>query len=470
MSSPSDSPRPNHRAARRAARGEPRNPNDHVWVYSYDQMFGLRNHAHQPADYHHYHHARRFDHAHAHHHHHHPAIPGNHVHAHPGPDRDFDLDRIVGYTQAAGSSGWHAAEDRKRLRDTSPPCPICLDEIPRAEEFVVESCQHKFCVKCISKHITLLAEENSKYPIPCPMCDDPLDDSVCLSLVEDRDETYRKLNRLIIERGFCSQLRYCANEECGEPFDWEPNPDVAGNPYEFRVECPICEQATCVNCLQRWHEGKTCKENQKDGGDDNVEALGRRMGWTRCPQCRTLVDRRKDDCYFVRCRCGCGFCHKCGAEYQSSTPTRDNEHGKPSCNCGLFGDNDEHDDNLGRNRIFEGLRELQHGLDRLMVQEFDREDPAPGHEGRNGFVSLGKWVDDARMRRKLSPNMVSDLISFRCPYTVCGKQFGSLRALEQHLASVQRHDVWLCCGRPFYSERSREQHRLAVHGEEMYLF
>lgn len=370
--------------------------------------------------------------------------------------------------RAPASSSTHAAQDNLVAPDAIPDCPICLDKIPVEDSFTIESCCHVFCKPCIRKHVYVLANENTRYPLPCPQCNGPLDDSVCLSLVDEYEETYDKLTRMIIEKGFCSQLRYCANEECGEPFDWDHNADTVGTPLEFRVECPICQVATCVNCRQRWHEGKTCEEHLGDGEDNDVIDLGRRLGWMRCPRCGVLVDRRQGDCHFVRCRCGCGFCHNCGVEYQSTEPAQGNAHGTPGCECGLFGEDYQALENPIRLQLVQRLRELNEGLDRLIVR------PQPGprarlegvdmRRGPNGLLALDTWIGGWRHRRKLAPKMLADLRAFRCPYDACGRQFDSLRALEQHLLSVRRHDVWLCCGRPFYTARSKERHVAAVHG------
>eukprot|EP00171_Calliarthron_tuberculosum_P019374 IDg19374t1 len=131
-----------------------------------------------------------------------------------------------------------------------------------------------------------------------------------------------------------NELRYCSNPACATPFDYEE-----GGPGPC-VICPLCDTATCAECIAPWHAKQSCAEARPDGA---LDALAAQRRWRRCPSCTTLVDR-VDGCNFVRCRCGTGFCYACGVAYvddpraslDSAGQPRANQHGTPACNCPLF--------------------------------------------------------------------------------------------------------------------------------------
>lgn len=45
---------------------------------------------------------------------------------------------------------------------------------------------------------------------------------------------------------------------------------------------------------------------------------------------------RQDGCNYMTCKCGAGFCYKCGTAYVSLKGTASNVHGTPGCKCKLF--------------------------------------------------------------------------------------------------------------------------------------
>lgn len=218
----------------------------------------------------------------------------------------------------------------------SQECPICLTVVSQRQAFTPASCGHVFCRQCVTTYLTKIAKETKKFPILCPSCSVEVDINRCLALVSPFPRTYQALQTFVLERQHVRCLRYCANPLCSAPFDFELPPSVDGNPSEFRVHCPLCRTSTCVKCKVKWHQGKTCSEYTSEVSQSGISNLARENNWQQCPKCSNMIDRRRGDCYFVQCTCGCAFCHRCGTAYQDVVATPRNSHGTPACSCGLF--------------------------------------------------------------------------------------------------------------------------------------
>lgn len=132
------------------------------------------------------------------------------------------------------------------------------------------------------------------------------------------------------------------------------------------MECGVCGEITCAKCRDLWHGEKPCGEGESFA----LRQVANGNGWMECPACGEMIERRRGDCWFVRCRCGVGFCHKCGTAYESLGRIRGNSHGKPGCNCGLFGG--------------EGVRTQHEFKGNIGVNEWVRMAVADAIAGRKG--------------------------------------------------------------------------------------
>eukprot|EP00171_Calliarthron_tuberculosum_P009555 IDg9555t1 len=105
----------------------------------------------------------------------------------------------------------------------------------------------------------------------------------------------------MIEKAHMRVVRYCSNPQCATPFDFEHDK------CEPSVLCPPCDVKSCVSCNSVWSEGRPYKV---------------------------------DGCNFIKCRCGRGFCLKCGNGYAQDSDNndgaRENRHGIPTCQCLLL--------------------------------------------------------------------------------------------------------------------------------------
>ncbi|KAI0563258.1 E3 ubiquitin ligase RBR [Gracilaria domingensis] len=341
--------------------------------------------------------------------------------------------------------------------ESTVECQICFDEFLPHLVFASNDCKHHFCFPCMAQYLRLVIQRGHPYPITCPSCRINLENDACLKALSGTGEDYEALERLIINKDYTKKIRYCANSKCAMPFDWVVDDAGGQNIAQIaRVLCPFCDTETCAVCRCVWHEDETCEEHAVQQDLESLSLLTRLNKWTRCPECGHLIEKRNGDCNFVRCTCGCGFCHSCGAAYMTLEATSDNVHGMPGCNCSLF-------------PPVEAEQPPQPRQQRPQPPEPQVEDPIefyPGVAGPNGYVNVKKCLsgDLREMGGPLPQAMLRSLAMNVCPYEDCDIQFQSMRSLEQHLAFVQRHEVHLCCNRPFYHYASLRNHQVNNHG------
>ncbi len=187
-------------------------------------------------------------------------------------------------------------------------CPICLDDVPLSAILVPGPCNHGFCRDCLTMQATLAARA-ARAPLPCASCGASLDATSVLPLLTPADATALTNALAVAAAGF---VRYCAY--CNEA--------VSGGLPTF----------TCPRC------GKQNGPRE----DDTLAALAASKGWTACPGCGHLASKDSSwSCNYAMCICGVSFCLRCGAPYiraggSSSNPRPSNQHGTPSCDCGLY--------------------------------------------------------------------------------------------------------------------------------------
>ena len=97
-----------------------------------------------------------------------------------------------------------------------------------------------------------------------------------------------------------------------------------------------CQEVLELPPDQRSADGIKSGAAAKAAREDHASMLkmAADLAWKKCPSCNILVDRI-DGCNYVRCRCGTGFCYRCGLAY-GPKPCATNVHGTPACKCGLF--------------------------------------------------------------------------------------------------------------------------------------
>lgn len=291
-----------------------------------------------------------------------------------------------------GSGGAGESSSAARgARSVMVSCGICLERVAATAMTPCggRGCGHAFCTPCLRSHVASRVTER-RYPV-CAAggCGSPMPYEVAAVLVAGTGDTEATLTRLHIEACFMPAQAFCANEACATPFDFTVGhaldigdgrgyndgdgggagavarggqrvelgrggllggggrgsggatagaPGTPEHPTAYKVTCPLCRKDTCVRCCCLWHQRSTCAAYQAEReSTDALRVLAKRRKWRACPGCGVLIDKVAGDCNFLRhTACGTGFCFSCGVPYASLKPTRENQHGRAACRCGLW--------------------------------------------------------------------------------------------------------------------------------------
>jgi hypothetical protein len=125
---------------------------------------------------------------------------------------------------------------------TTKDCPICLDEIPSANQ-IITNCNHTFCNDCIQKYFKSLNSNINKPPV-CAYCRDPMksleipDPTLCKQIQTKYCNEQLKLEIIIdnarnIYREILVPINPPPNPQ--RPPNPNPNPNLNLNPDHFNT-------------------------------------------------------------------------------------------------------------------------------------------------------------------------------------------------------------------------------------------
>ncbi|XP_044321003.1 E3 ubiquitin-protein ligase parkin-like [Triticum aestivum] len=195
-------------------------------------------------------------------------------------------------------------------------CAICMETVPGALKFIINSCGHAFCSSCLAQYVAAKLDDNV-CPIECPQpgCEGgTVEPESCHGIIPT--DLLDKWGLLLCELAVGSKRIYCPYLECSALLlaDGE-----AGAAAIAEAECPHCHRLFCARCAVPWHDGFGCDEFQKIGQDErgredlSLRRLVGREGWQRCPKCQMFVEK-SEGCNYIKCRCGYSFCYRCASE------------------------------------------------------------------------------------------------------------------------------------------------------------
>ncbi|VFQ73342.1 unnamed protein product [Cuscuta campestris] len=172
-------------------------------------------------------------------------------------------------------------------------------------------CGHSHCFDCISKFVASKIQENiARISCPNPGCAGVLEPHHCASILPKN--VFDRWGDVLCEALLlASDKFYCPFKDCSALLL-----DEKLNVVES--ECPECRRLFCAKCKVPWHPDMACSEFQKlhkderESGDLQLMHLAKDKEWKRCPNCGVFVERT-EGCPFMKCRCKCSFCYKCGA-------------------------------------------------------------------------------------------------------------------------------------------------------------
>lgn len=225
-------------------------------------------------------------------------------------------------------------------------CPVCLDDSEGsgvAASVGARRCSHEVCSPCFASYAEHSVVHSRSSVVSCVArgCAAKYTfDSVAAALA-GRPAALSILYDLAAHVA-AGQLIYCPHPGCGEPLSL---PD-GGAPVRQPSECLRCHRALCASCVGPWHANLTCaafkalpEAQRLPASEVALRDTARREGWRPCPDCGTMIEKHPDGCAFIACRCGCGFCYKCGVKYLGREAVRMNVHGQtpdPACKFSSF--------------------------------------------------------------------------------------------------------------------------------------
>eukprot|EP00961_Rhodomonas_salina_P018881 254084-Rhodomonas_salina.1 len=178
-------------------------------------------------------------------------------------------------------------------------CAICLEssEDFDADWYECDTCTAQCCTTCLTKYLQVKTGESKPLCCPDPSCDGQIPEDVAGQLVgAERLDKHKKHIRMKED----PDLRECPH--CGVL-----NSGSADDPD---MVCSSCSGAFCfLHDVQ--HAGKACSKRAK-AGCGLRSSMYISMHSTKCPGCKTPI-QRSDGCPHMTCTlCKTEFCYFCG--------------------------------------------------------------------------------------------------------------------------------------------------------------
>ncbi|XP_058782130.1 E3 ubiquitin-protein ligase RSL1-like [Vicia villosa] len=138
-------------------------------------------------------------------------------------------------------------------------CGICFNSKSDPDMFKINTCNHSFCVDCISKYMdSQITNKVVKVTCPNPNCYTKLKPEHLVNIMSreflDRWEFAKYKSKIPLE-----QKTYCPFEDCSILLVKE---DSGGEVVVTSCECPYCHRLFCAQCRVPWHAEKSCEEFQ----------------------------------------------------------------------------------------------------------------------------------------------------------------------------------------------------------------
>ncbi|RAL15341.1 uncharacterized protein BO97DRAFT_338563 [Aspergillus homomorphus CBS 101889] len=179
-------------------------------------------------------------------------------------------------------------------------CCVCW-ELPHSKNIVGLVCGHLYCTSCLRDFFVNATDAASLFPPKCCATPIPLRLAEGHMTKEELDR-YRKAEVQFLTASWTR----CSNAKCGASI----SPDRI---TAYQARCPDCRLSTCIWCKAASHPGEECAAEL---ALRRTLALGKRLGWKQCPNCKALIEKR-DGCDHMKCRCMAMFCYKCGGRHGS---------------------------------------------------------------------------------------------------------------------------------------------------------
>jgi hypothetical protein len=146
-----------------------------------------------------------------------------------------------------------SSEDEEiKIKEDLLICGICFGENEK-EGFFEMKCKHGFCINCWKEYLETLINEG-KIALNCMQkgCNLLLEDDKVIDLVNQKFYAKLKKNQMNKLVTTNKNMKFCPTVNCGGYAERKRENEknvTCNNNHKF-----------CFNCLQNWHDNKTCSE------------------------------------------------------------------------------------------------------------------------------------------------------------------------------------------------------------------
>jgi len=214
-------------------------------------------------------------------------------------------------------------EDKKRLQyeldNKHYLCLICDDEYSIDNIYVLDNCNHKYCIDCLGQMLSVKINDGNVQDIKCPDpgCGSQIDYNQIKQIVKD-ENTFAKYEEFNLKKTLetIPNLRWCPRPGCGN--------GMIGSDDNPMMICSndSCRFTFCFRCKEEWHADVTCEKYQEWKLENN-EAEARYIDWVKsntkdCPKCKANI-QKNGGCNHMTCsNCKHQFCWLCKIDYTSA--------------------------------------------------------------------------------------------------------------------------------------------------------
>jgi hypothetical protein len=215
-------------------------------------------------------------------------------------------------------------------------CYCCHYPVPTGSQYIITDCGHVYDIECLA----LVVQVSLKHTILPTCCGEFIPTRRFLHLLSYglKKQFVEKEMEMMIDP---SERLYCPKMDCLAfvgAVEADEDPSIQTCLKCFTEICTQCRRnvndpaslhlhrSASVHQYSHFSASKfspICKPHHVDDLHDcEVLKVGRREGWQRCYQCRSMVEIL-EGCNHITCRCSAEFCYQCGRPWKPR-----------SCSCG----------------------------------------------------------------------------------------------------------------------------------------
>ncbi|KAL4231556.1 hypothetical protein ACF0H5_009137 [Mactra antiquata] len=176
-------------------------------------------------------------------------------------NNDLDFNAIVTYMMR-----YNQRLLQQEFKQSEQECSICFDVNLGSKFFILPECNHHVCRECLTSHCQLLVKEGTVLHIRCPMyeCKCNIPPYVLREILTS--EEFERFESLSLQKGLevMGDVTWCPR--CNNVVIMEPDKHLN------LAQCLTCFFTFCTLCMDTWHQGKKCEDEEKLDAEEKEKA------------------------------------------------------------------------------------------------------------------------------------------------------------------------------------------------------